>query len=191
MGADTELAERVRLDRLIGPDQAAEHLEIRRTDFEYVLAAGWLAPVQWVRSQISGRRWVDVGLYRTADVEAVLDVPGVDWEQVRATKPGQPSPLREFAALPTDRGTLVRGFAADLDDRYGIVVRARYDDRRDEWELRWTPNASGEPTREVVRAKLRKDAALREHQASIVLRVDEPAAPDMEGSPHMRPSVSD
>ena len=40
LAADDELAGRVRRDRLLGPDQAAEYMEIRRTDFGYVTAAG-------------------------------------------------------------------------------------------------------------------------------------------------------
>jgi len=34
LAGDEELAERVRREQLLGPDQAAEHMEIRRLDFE-------------------------------------------------------------------------------------------------------------------------------------------------------------
>ena len=40
LAGDEELVERIRRERLLGPDQAAVLMEIRRTDFDYVTAAG-------------------------------------------------------------------------------------------------------------------------------------------------------
>lgn len=170
LAADDELDEAVRGQRLLGPDQAAVHLEVRRTDFDYCTAAGWISPVEYTTSRISSRRTVDVALYRTADVEALRDIPGVDWEAVRATQPGQPSPLREFARLGHARATLVRGFAADLAEQHDLVVTADYDETRDQWELQWTPNDDGAPTREAVRDALRSDPELAAHARNITLR---------------------
>lgn len=175
LAADEELADQVRGSRLLGPDQAAEHLEVRRTDFDYCVAAGWLSPAAWVESRISRNRTVDVALYRVADVEAVRDVPGVDWEAVRAVKPGEPSPLREFASIATKRSVLVRGFAADLTARHGVEVAARYDGRRDRWELSWALDRDGEPSVAAVRAELAADRDLKPHAAHMVLRADAPA----------------
>jgi hypothetical protein len=94
LAADAELAEQVRADRLLGPDQAAAHLDIRRTDWDYAVAAGWIAPKEIIHMQVGRYRSVAVPMYCTADVEALLDVPGVDWEAVRTIERGQPSPLR-------------------------------------------------------------------------------------------------
>jgi hypothetical protein len=169
LAGDEDLLEDVRANRLLGPDQAAEHMEIRRTDFDYCVAAGWIAPATHAQSQISRRRWIDVPLFRIADVEALREIPDVDWEAVRSVRPGDPSPLRQFATLPLARSTLVRGFAADLAERYGIEVTAKYDDDRDQWQLRWTPNPDGEPTRKTVRQAITTDRHLAAHAAAIVL----------------------
>ena len=59
----------------------------RRTDFDYAVAAGWITPAACGQSQITRRRAVDVPLYRVRDVEALLELPGVDWEAVRAARP--------------------------------------------------------------------------------------------------------
>jgi len=53
---DEDLMERVRRMQLLGPDQAAQHMEIRRRDFDYVTAAGWVCPVP-PRSPQSARRY--------------------------------------------------------------------------------------------------------------------------------------
>src|SRR5260370_4542678 len=81
--ADEDLMERVRREQLLGPDQAAEHMEIRRRDFDYVVAAGWVRPVRHATLEVGIRKTVSVPLYRTGDLEdALRDVPGVDWEAV-------------------------------------------------------------------------------------------------------------
>lgn len=90
LAADDALDDDVRGNRLLGPDQAAQHLDIRRVDFDYCLTAGWICPHQWVDSQVSRRRTVPVPLYRLADVEALRDIPGLDWEAVRAARPSPP-----------------------------------------------------------------------------------------------------
>lgn len=184
LAADKELAEEIRKNRLLGPGQAAGHLKIRRTDFDYCVAADWIAPAGYADSHVSHRRTVSVPLYRTGDVEAVLEIPGVDWEAVRAARPGQRSPLREFARLLAGRAALVRGFAAALAERYGLLpteVAARYDDRRDRWELTWIPDASGQPDKKTVRAALRADRALAPHAPGISLHAAgaEPPGPGL------------
>src|SRR5262249_42025677 len=142
----------------------------RRTDFDYCVAAGWITDAGHAGSSISRRRTISVPLYRLADVEALLELPGVDWEAVRAARPGQPSPLREHARLPLSRAVLVRGFAADLAARYDTEVTARYDEDRDRWELSWIPGASGQPGEDGVRAMLRRDRDLALHARHIAVR---------------------
>lgn len=169
LAADEDLAGEIRGRRLLGPDQAAAHLEIRRTDFDYCTSAGWISPAGYGESHITRRRTVDVPLYRTADVEALLQLPGVDWEAVRAARPGEPSPLREYAARPIARAALVRGFAADLSAGLGTEITARYDPDRDTWELHWHPRPDGQPGKQAIRAALRRDRDLAPHAASITL----------------------
>ena len=89
LAADEELAELVVGARTLGPDMAAEMLEIRRVDSDYAVAAGWIRPASHTESKV-GRRWVTILLYRASDVAALLDLPGIDWEGVRAVAPGQP-----------------------------------------------------------------------------------------------------
>ena len=134
------------------------------------MAAGWITAADHTEVQISRRRWVTVALYRISDVDALLELHGVDWEQVRAARPGEPSPLREYAALPTARGTLIKGFAADLADRYGVPVTAVYHDRDDRWELAWTPDANNAPDTATVRAALSADRDLAPHARHITLQ---------------------
>lgn len=174
LAADTGVDERIR-NRLLGPEQAAEHLEVRRVDFDYAVTAGWIRPADHIESQVSRRRWVTVPLYRTADVEALRDIPGIDWEQIRAARPGKPSPLRKYAALPTPRGVLVRGFAADLADQYGAAATARYLDLEDRWELSWSPTLPDgrDLTAATVRAMFSADPALAPHADHVTFTPDE------------------
>lgn len=98
LAADGELAERIEAARLLGPDQAAARLEVRRTDFDHCVAAGWIETATHVSSRIGRRQEITVPLYRTGDVDHLLEIPGVDWEAVRACRPGEPSPLRHHAS---------------------------------------------------------------------------------------------
>jgi hypothetical protein len=68
LAADEDLAEQVRLDRLLMIHQAAQHLEVRETDFRYLLAADLIAPKTYTAVQVSRYRWVDVPLYRVGDL---------------------------------------------------------------------------------------------------------------------------
>lgn len=124
----------------------------------------------YVESKVGRNRYVDVALYTVAVVEDLLDFDGIDWEMLRAVKPGKPSPLREFTKLPIARATLVRGLAADLSENYRTEVIPRYDYRADTWRLSWTPNAAGEPTRETVDAEIGNREQLAPHRSQIHLR---------------------
>jgi hypothetical protein len=158
LAADEEVCERIVGDRLIGAEAACGLLEIRHpTDWKFVTAAGWITPKTTVQSQVGKRRWIDVPLYATRDVEALREVPGVDWEEVRATPPGKPSPLREFAAPGPSRAESLHAFAGALADRHAVTVWAVCDERTGTWELDWTHNAQGGPSPEEVSAALRQD----------------------------------
>ncbi|WP_410570619.1 hypothetical protein [Amycolatopsis sp. cmx-4-61] len=180
---DEELDEEVRGARLVTGDEAARHAELRPIEFRYCRAAGWIAPVSWTQAKVARGKWVDVPLYRIADVEALVvtlaEIPGVNLEQLRGLEKGEPSPLRELVALPTSRGVFVRGFAADLGAKHGIEVEAVYSDRLDRWTLSWTPDNTGAPAEDAVRKAIVDDKDLRPHSRQIELKIvtenDEPA----------------
>lgn len=173
LAADEELAEQLRRARLLGPDQAAQHLQIRRRDFDYLTAAGMLTPATHVESRVGQRRYVEVALYEVGAVEDLLDFDAIDWEELRGLRAGAPSPLREFTALPIERATLVRGLAADLSQAHGVAVDPTYDYRGDVWRLRWRPDAAGEPSKASVAAEIASRPLLRPHRKQIVLVVDD------------------
>ncbi|GAA3838821.1 hypothetical protein GCM10022403_083990 [Streptomyces coacervatus] len=145
--------------RMLGPELAAQYLEIRRRDLDYCIEAGWLAPVSQVRRTVwSGgrghRKVVEVPMYRVGDLDALEDIPGVDWEAVRATKPGRPSPLRAFAQLAPQRASVARAFVDELRERFGLPVWARFANLDNRWLIDWEPGPDGTPSKEDVAAML-------------------------------------
>ena len=169
------LLDRIAADRLLGPDQAAELLGIRRTDWDHVVAAGWIAPCRHASMEVGRRRSVSVPLYRTAEVRALLEVPGVDWEEVRAVAPGARSPLRAYAEIPPTRARVIRSWVAALGERYGIEVWAWFDGRTGRWAVDWDPK-DGRPAVEDVRADLAAYPPLVPYAGSIRLSCDAGAA---------------
>jgi hypothetical protein len=169
LAGDPALCAAIDAARLLGPDQAAARLGIRRTDFDYCVAAGWIRPAAWVESQVSRRRWVSVPLYRTHTVDALLDIDRVDWAAVRACRPGEPSPLRSVAPRPPSRAQVVHRFIAGLRDRYGAPVWASFDGRTDRWRIGWDPVAEdAERIEAIVRAALAEDPSI----ARFLTRID-------------------
>ncbi|GAA2524022.1 3'-5' exonuclease [Streptomyces longisporus] len=145
--------------RMLGPELAAQHLEIRRRDLDYCVQAGWLAPVSQVRRTVwSGgrgyRKVVEVPMYRVGDLDALKDIPGVDWEAVRATKAGRPSPLRAFAQLAPQRAAVVHAFVDELRERFGLPVWARFANLDNRWLIDWEPGPDGTPSRDDIAALL-------------------------------------
>lgn len=176
LAADQDLAERVAADRLLGPEQAAAHLEVRRVDLEYAAAATWLTPVKYIWVQVGRSREVAVPLYRSGDVDALRELPWVDWEAVRACRPGQPSPLRAFAPRPPSRAEVIRRFVAQLADRYEVDVWAWYHGGADRWELDWEQTEQGAPTVAQVHAAIVADQMIGQHRADIDLATEGGAA---------------
>jgi len=152
LGADEDLAEQLRRDRLLIADQAAEHMQMRPTDFQYVLAAGWLAPKRHHTKEVTRYTSVAVPLYRVGDLEDVLARPDVDWEAVRAVRPGEPSPLRVHAHRPVDRAAVIRRWVAEIGDRYGIETWAWWHPAG-WWEVDWERIETA-PTVKQVKALL-------------------------------------
>ncbi|WP_280376558.1 hypothetical protein [Nocardia wallacei] len=183
--ADDALDDYVLGRRVVGPNEAAAQLGIRRRDFEYCIAAGWITPAQWTQSEIRGRT-LDVPLYRVTDLQGLLEIPDVDWAAVRAVAPGKTSPLRKFAALPMSRATTIKEFVAAVAGRYGVPATAEFRWRHDEWRIRWTPHPNGEPTVETVTADWKADAGLRELATSVVFETGggPPPPPHRPPPPH-------
>jgi hypothetical protein len=150
----------------------------RRTDFGYVVAAGWVRPAAWTEIQVGRRRWVSVPLYRTGDLDAVRDLPDVDWEAVRACRPGDPSPLRGFAPHEPSRAQLIHRFTATLAARYHTQVWAVYDGARDRWQLGWEPGEHGQPTLQQVAAAIAADPTIGPYRDQLTLH-----PPDQEVTP--------
>ncbi len=81
---------------IIGPDQAAARLGVRRTDWDHMVHLGRVTPAEWREVQFGTSRAgaVDVPLYRAAEVDALPAAhPEVDWSALRAVGKGRRSPL--------------------------------------------------------------------------------------------------
>jgi hypothetical protein len=84
--------------RLYLADEAAAYLRARRCDVDHLVRAGWLKPVTHVRSSWQRRRATPrVALFRQADLEVLAEHPAIDWDEVRATPAGRPSPLARLS----------------------------------------------------------------------------------------------
>ncbi|MFC8270031.1 hypothetical protein ACFUIZ_30565 [Streptomyces cinereoruber] len=96
-----DLAELVAADTPLGPDQAADRLQVRRVEFDWMVKLKWIQPAEWAEVKFGASRAgaVEVPLYRTADVDALPGTrPEVDWEELRRVEKGRRSPLA--ALLP-------------------------------------------------------------------------------------------
>jgi hypothetical protein len=175
LAGDEELAEQVRTDRLLMARQAAAHLEIRETDFRYLVAADLAVPQTHTFVEVTRYRDVSVPLYRVGDLEDLLDHPAIDWEAVRAVKPGEPSPLRELAHRPLDRATVIRRGVAELGDRYGIEVWAWWHPGAGHWEIDFERSTDG-PTIADMKAAIKKHPGLGEHRKEIAVATEAGAA---------------
>jgi DNA polymerase III epsilon subunit-like protein len=157
LAGDRQLGEDVRRERLLTFPQAAGHFSIRRRDLKYAEAAGWISPAAYKTIPVGAVKTVHAALYRTADVEDLALVPGIDWERVRAVAPGRPSVLREFARLPVERATAVRAFANRLAERFGAETFAWWWNAGDTWLVDWL-TSGGQPTSAQVRTFAAEDA---------------------------------
>ncbi len=175
LAGDEELAEQVRLDRLLMTHQAAVHLEIRESDFKWLLAADLVAPKTHTATQVTKYRWVDVPLYRVGDLEGLREHPDIDWEAVRTVKPGEPSPLRHLARRPIDRAAVIRRGIAELGDRYRCEVWAWWNNNAGSWEVDFE-RVDGGPTVKEFKAAILAHPYLRQHRESIAVATEAGAA---------------
>jgi DNA polymerase III epsilon subunit-like protein len=178
--ADRELTRRVRRARQLGPDRAARWMKIRRTDFDYVVAAGWVAPSGSTTVGVGhgyGRRGeafkeVTVPLYRVGSLEDALARPGIDWEAVRAAGHGDESPLREYTRLPRARADVVRAFCGRLSLDHSVEVWPHWVNRDDTWEIDWEQDRNGHPTKAEVAEALAAHHGAAPHAGCIVLSTE-------------------
>lgn len=92
----SDLAELVAADTPLGPDQAADRLQVRRADFDHMVRLGWIRSPQTIEVRFGTSRAgaVNVPLYTTASVDAVIPAhPEIDWHQLRTVGKGRRSPL--------------------------------------------------------------------------------------------------
>lgn len=169
LAGDEELLERVRREQLLGPEQAAMHMEIRRRDFDYVVAAGWVSPVRCATLEVGRRKTVDVPLYPVGALEDALLTPGVDWEAVGSVKAGEVSPLREFTRLPAARAVVVRAFCDRLAAEWQVEVWPHFWNAGDQWEIDWEQRADGHPTKAEVARALAAHRGASKHAGNVVL----------------------
>jgi hypothetical protein len=165
---DRDLAAAIRTGDTLGPEQAAAHLEVRRVDVDALVDAGLLAPVGHATKPVGYSSMVRVPLYRAAHLNQLKDAPGIDWEAVRATPAGKPSPLRALAPRRKARADAVKAFAAAMPDRWpGITVNLFYWAGRQQWALAWTRRGDGTPTIAEVDAAIAAAPELTAHQGSL------------------------
>ncbi|GAB1646849.1 exonuclease domain-containing protein [Krasilnikovia sp. MM14-A1259] len=151
--------------RLLGPNQAAEYLEIRRTDFDYVIAAGWLDAARFRKMPVGRSSMVTVPLYRAGDLDDVLHIPGVDWRRVREVAKGRTSRLREFVAKPPSRARIIHRLARDLGTRFRTDVYVWFNGH--EWELDWTVDELGGPTAKQITAAIAEDPVTAQYRKDL------------------------
>jgi hypothetical protein len=86
-------------------DQSAAYLRIRRCDLDHLTRAGLLTPTGWGHGPWDRRDRFSVPLYRTGDLDDLAARTGLDWQAVRATPPGRPSPLAALPSAPPQGAT--------------------------------------------------------------------------------------
>lgn len=92
--------EATRAGQLRTAGQAAAYLRIRRADLDHLTRAGLLAPARWGHGPFDRRATRSVPLYRTADLDGLTALPGIDWDEVRATPKGHRSLLARLPDAP-------------------------------------------------------------------------------------------
>lgn len=81
-------AEATRAGRLLGPDEAAERLQISRKAFDWLVTCGYIRSCErvWDSRIVSG---MDGFVYIVQDLDRVAGTPGVDWQALRSAPEGR------------------------------------------------------------------------------------------------------
>jgi hypothetical protein len=90
---DRDLAAAIRTGDTLGTEQAAEHLEVCRVDVDALVDAGLFAPVGHATKPVGYSSSASAAV-RAAQINQLRDTTDIDWEAVRSTPAGKPSPLR-------------------------------------------------------------------------------------------------
>ncbi|MFD7161266.1 exonuclease domain-containing protein [Kribbella sp. NPDC059898] len=161
--------EELRADRLVTADNAAVILDADRRHFDICVEAGWIAPKTHHAKQISRYSSVSVPLYRTGDVEALLDLPDVNWHEVRETPKGERSPLLDLVGgrAPT-RAKAIRAFLRDFGDEHSIEMWAWWVPGPDVWEIDWE-RLDGGPGKDDVLAAIEDRPAVAHYLSDLRL----------------------
>ncbi|MEV6868083.1 histidine kinase [Streptosporangium subroseum] len=121
-------------------------------------------PHTWVRAKAASNPNLSAPL-----LAALADDPDVDWEAVRAVKPGEVSPLREHTRLPATRAAAVRAFCHQLGADYSVEVWPHWWNAGDTWTIDWEFNEDGHPTKKEVAAALAAHHGARPYADQITL----------------------
>ncbi|SUD49511.1 Exodeoxyribonuclease 10 [Nocardia otitidiscaviarum] len=169
LAADEDLCEQIRLDRVMTADAAAGLLDVERRHFDIAVENAWIRPVRHHDKEVGRYRTVAVPLYRTGDIEALLELPDVDWAQVRATPKGVRSPLLELVGgRKLTRAKAIRSFLQWFGADHGIEMWGWWVPGPDLWEIDWE-RIDGGPTKQDVAAAIEGNPALRRYRRDIQL----------------------
>jgi DNA polymerase III epsilon subunit-like protein len=161
--------EELRADRLVTADHAATILDADRRHFDICVEAGWITPKTHYDKEISRYSSVSVPLYRTGDVEALRELPDVNWHEVRETPKGTRSPLLELVGgrAPT-RAKVIRAFLRDFGAQHSIEMWAWWVPGPDVWEIDWE-RIDGGPTKPDVLAAIQARPAVARYLGDMQL----------------------
>lgn len=129
---------------MLGPEQSARRLGIRRRELDYLVEAGMLIP--------AGRNAKNTVQFTLASLDRAAAQP-LDWHRAVTASPHRPSPWAELAGPLADRGELVAVLVEQLREA-GVSAWARYSRTADCWTVDWAPLPHGGPHREEVAAAL-------------------------------------
>lgn len=169
LAADTELCARIEVERLVTADGAARRLDVERRHFDIAVEQGWITPKDHHDKLVGRYKTVSVPLYRTGDVDALLELPGVDWAEVRACAKGERSPLLKLVGgRAATRGQVIRAFLRDFGAQQKIEMWGWWINGPDAWEIDWE-RVEGGPTKADVAAAIEDNPVLRRYRGDIHL----------------------
>lgn len=158
LARDAEL----RADRLVTAENAAAILDADRRHFDICVEAGWITAKTHHHKEIGRYSTVRVPLYRTGDVEALLELPEVNWHEVRETTKGTRSTLLDLVGgrAPT-RAKVIRAFLRDFGAEHSIEMWAWWVPGPDVWEIDWERIDAGPTKPDVLAAIAARPAVAR------------------------------
>ena len=123
LAADAELCAQIRGDRLLTADQVAERMDVDRRHVDIAVGDRWITPKRHYDKQVGRYKTVSVPLYRTGDVDDLLERPDVSWCEVRETPKGERSPLlRLVGGRQPSRAQVIRAFLRNFGAEHGIEM---------------------------------------------------------------------